>query len=241
MSALILITRPEDDASKLATLLEARGYATMSEPMLHLGPLEAGITALEGINYRAYQGIIATSRHAFPALEPLHKLHTLPAYVVGDATAREAARCGFPEIFSAPTAQSLLALITLYATPRERPLLYVRGQEVSHDFSVLLRPEGFSVESLPVYRMRQPASFSDTLRAALAERRITHATFLSARSAQAFVANAGGAALDGITAIAMSKAVADVLRSLRWQRIAVAAEPNLDAVIAEVDKLASGG
>jgi uroporphyrinogen-III synthase len=232
----ILVTRPEEDATTLAHMLEASGYATLSEPMLKLSPVEAGVIALREMSKHHYQGIIATSRHALPALEPFRRLQELPLFVVGEATARAGVKYGFTIIHTAPTVQALLPIITRHASPGTSPLIYVRGQHITQDLEVQL-PRQYALTQCIVYRMLARTQLSDALVDALQQGSIHAATFLSVRTAEAFAALCAPHAerLSSINAVAYSAQIATALSALPWKRIYTAAEPTLASLAAEVD------
>lgn len=233
---LVLITRPEEDASTLANMLESRGYATLSEPMLKLSPVESGAMALREMSKQNFQGIIATSRHALPVIEPFRRMQELPLFAAGDATAREGVKYGFTTIHTAPNIEALCAQILRHATPASYPLLYLRGQHVTKELERQL-PRTYTVTSCFVYRMLPYKQLSNTLIDALQQDSIHAATFLSVRTAEAFVALAAPFAerISSIKAVAFSAPIASALSALPWKQVFIASSPTLASLATEVD------
>jgi Uroporphyrinogen-III synthase HemD len=85
-----LVTRPREEAEKLATALAARGIETLIEPMLQVHFRSAASPDLTGV-----QAVLCTSANGVRALARASAERRLPLLAVGDATAERAHAEGF--------------------------------------------------------------------------------------------------------------------------------------------------
>ena len=83
----ILVTRAREDAAFTAARLQALGHEPVLAPVLEIMPLEF-------VWPQKPRALVATSAHAFIKPPPAD-WHDLPLYVVGETTARAAAKLGF--------------------------------------------------------------------------------------------------------------------------------------------------
>jgi len=88
-----------------------------------------------------------------------------------------------------------------------------------------------------LYEARPAKSFTPQLIEAWRARRIDIALFFSPRTAATFVRLARSAGLDGagVSAYALSPAVAGTLASLPWGAVRVAGQPTQEALLAAID------
>jgi uroporphyrinogen-III synthase len=232
----VLITRPHDDASQTAQLLEARGYAVEVEPMLAVLPVVAPVLETDGI-----QAVLFTSANGARAMSSASKARETPVFTVGDASAAEARRLGYTQVHSAKgDVASLAALVAEVCDPAAGPLLHVAANVVAGDLQDLLEKHGFAVRKACLYESRTAVALSPELTEALKTGRIDAALFFSPRTAETFVTLAKNAGVDGdlgrISAYALSPAVADKLRTVSWRALRVADRPDQEALLAILDR-----
>lgn len=232
----VLITRPHDDASQTAQLLEARGYAVEIEPMLAVLPVVAPVLDTEGI-----QAVLFTSANGVRAMASASKARETPVFTVGDASAAEATRLGYTQVHSAKgDVASLAALVAETCEPAAGPLLHVAANVVAGDLQGLLEKHGFAVRKACLYESRTAVALSPELIDALKSARIDAALFFSPRTAETFVTLAKNAGVDGdlgqVAAYALSPAVADKLRAVSWRALRVADRPDQEALLAILDE-----
>ena len=145
-SPLVLITRPEESARTLQQELEARGYATLIEPMLsieHLGPMAPLPDHV--------QAIVLTSAHAVPALSDAAK--SLPVFAVGRTTGEAARAAGCAQVISGDGDGAALArLIAGRCRPEDGAILHIAGETVRDDLHRILTDQGFDLRRDVVYR-----------------------------------------------------------------------------------------
>lgn len=232
----VLITRPHDDASQTAQLLEARGYAVEIEPMLAVLPVVAPKFDMQGV-----QGILFTSANGVRAMAAASNERDVPVFAVGEASAAEAKAHGYAHVHAAGGDVAALAeLVAETCAPESGPLLHVAANVVAGDLQGLLEKHGFAVRKACLYESRTAIALSPELIEALKTGRIAAALFFSPRTAETFVNLAKNAGVDGdlgvVSAYALSPAVADKLRMVSWRAIRVADRPDQEALLAILDR-----
>lgn len=232
----LLITRPRDDAEPFAAALAARGVETMIEPMLEIVPLPG-----PALTRRDHQAILFTSVNGVRALVRrnqggLGDFVDLPAYAVGDATARAARDAGFRQVESAAgDAIALAALVIARLGPDNGPLLHIAGSHVAGELGARLQAAGFIVRRQVLYEARKARALSSATIDALRQDIVTAVTFFSPRTAAAFVTlaqDAGVAScLSRLAALCLSRAVATAASGAAWRAVIVAPQPEQDALL----------
>jgi uroporphyrinogen-III synthase len=165
----------------------------------------------------------------------------VPLLAVGDQTALEAKRAGFPAARSAGGAlDDLVALASRDLRPADGPLLHAVGEEQAGDLSGRLQAEGFEVESVVLYRAEPRPRLANVAVDALKAKTVDGALFYSRRTAAAFalaLRSAGLAPLaGGVACFCMSAAVAEALAKVTEGRIIVAERPDQLALFAAIER-----
>ncbi|BAK85049.1 uroporphyrinogen-III synthase [Komagataeibacter medellinensis NBRC 3288] len=225
----VIVTRPPPGLAPTMAAVAGAGWRPIAAPMLHVSQRALSIGTVRP------DAIMMTSGQAIASLK-VSRLHDVPCYVVGSATARRARAAGFINVFAASgTADDLTALVRAVLPPPARLLLAV-GQGYGQEMAVALRGYGYRVWRRCVYGVRAaPVLPSDALAALLAGR-VAAAMFYSTRTASAFMAAMPPAVvplLAEVAAIAMSGGVADALGAGPcWRRIHIAARADQEAMLA---------
>lgn len=233
MSAeLILITRPAAEAVEYAAALKAEGFATLSEPMLSIRPLDFSIQDIQN-----YQGIVFTSRNAVRVFSDVISTRQVPVFTVGLQTESLARAAGFTDVRSAEgNAKNLAVLIRSFVAPGGKPLLHPRGVDAAHDLSDILRGDGIQIENFLMYKADKVENFSHSATEALRENRIAAVTFFSRRTAENFMdlarRNALENALKHIKALCLSGEVLECVRPAAWASAHVTETPDRDGMTA---------
>lgn len=230
-----LVTRPRDDAVALAAELERRGLSVVVEPLLDIVALDDVAIDCVGV-----QGILATSANGVRALAARLPDRFLPVWAVGDASARVARELGYVRVESAGgDVDDLAALVAGACRPADGAFLHAAGTVTAGDLAGRLEQAGFQVRRVVLYQARPAKRLSDALCRSLASGGIDLALFFSPRTAATFatlVADAGGGNdLAGVTAYALSPAVARELAALPWSAVRVAQAPTQAALLAALD------
>jgi len=223
----ILLTRPRAESRTLATSLRAEGWRPLIWPALTIAPT-GDMPDLAGA-----QAVLFSSARAARAAPPA----AIPAFCVGDATARAARKAGFGDVRSASgDAAALAALVGEALSPAGGPLAFVRGAQVAADLAGMLRARGFDVRETIAYAATPAGPPPVGIAAAVAEGRVAAAAFYSPRTAGSFAAMARywGDGLRATTAVAISAATAASLAELCFARIAIAGEPSGAAMRAAI-------
>lgn len=235
MKKTILMTRPRAASLRWASSLAARDYECLIDPLLRV---EAIPGARPG---GAFQAVIFTSTNAPEALleqgETLSDLLALPCFCVGPSTGAAARAFGFTDIRCGESDSGALAeLIIEQITAKDRPLLHVCGETADKKAYDALAKAGIAVAAWPIYRAVAADDLAAETLARFRADGIDIVPVFSPRSARILVSLIEKNRLlphcHRIVAIGLSPAVADVLRTLPWRRLRVAAAPREDEVLA---------
>ena len=240
----VLITRPEREATTLATALSQRGHVPVIAPLFHLEILHP--PADFAASLAACQGVLLTSANGARALAEASEQRGRPILAVGDTTAATAEGLGFSAVTSAAgDAAALAGLVRQRLDPKAGPLLHVSGVDQALDLAEALSRHGFEVRRFALYDARAEATLPDSARAALQARALDAATFFSPRAASQFAKLVGEAgladSLRSVTAIGISPAALAPLGKLPFKATVSAARPTRQAVLDEIDRLAEAG
>lgn len=231
---VLLVTRPEPDASETARQIEALGIETRLAPLLEMKVLETALPPASGLG-----AVALTSANAVNALtirDALAPYLDLPAFAVGDRTARVAQDAGFSDVRSAAgTVEDLAGLLAA-----EKPagaVFYPAAHHLSADLAGLLAPSGIEVMTTRVYDMQPVNDLPADIAAALESGSIDGALFYSRRTAETFTRlvrnlGLGDQVRAHVTALCLSENVAEPLVEARLPRIALADYSSAEAMLA---------
>jgi len=222
------VTRPEPGASETAGRLAALGYAAVLAPVLHIvsRPLH---------RIASPQAVLVTSGNALPALPAA--LCGTRLLAVGDATAARARAAGFVDVLSAgQDAAALADLVGRVCTPAAGPLLLASGEGQGLALAADLRARGFTVLRRVAYAAQPVACLPALARTALDAGTLRAALFFSPETARVFMTilqrDMQPTAVQGVEALALSRATEVALRPLPWRAIRVASHPTQDEMLA---------
>ena len=221
MAKTILITRPREDAERLAADFESQGFDAMIEPMLTIDFVEDSTFSTEGA-----QAILLTSANGARSLGHTGAPRDTLILAVGEKTAKAAREQGFTHVeVAGGNVEKLADLAAEVLDPAKGPVIHVSGRDVAGDLAGALSARGFTYRRHVLYKARAAEAFSEALCDALAAGDIAAVVFYSARTAATFVMLAKRAGVSGsaasMTAFCISEAVADAARELDWARIEV--------------------
>ena len=163
--------------------------------------------------------------------------HDLPAFAVGDATAKCAADAGFTRIKIADgDAVALAALVARTLNPQAGSLFLPAGRGQGGELAMSLRQSGFRVFRRTVYEALPVSVLPVAAEKHLRQGEVRAAMFFSAETARHFVRLVHAAKLDetvsDVEAVSISDRSTVALKQLPWRRISVAVEPNQNAMLA---------
>lgn len=234
----LLVTRPEPDAMRTAARLGLDGHEALVMPLItiefmpHPGDLDPA-------------ALILTSRNGVRALQRWPQAvdwRHLPTFAVGDATGAAAAEAGFADIRSASgTAEALAALVMEDIEPGIGTIFYPAGRDRTGKVETILAAHGYDLAVVDAYAAHAVERIDPAVGKRLREGSIDGILFYSARTAAIFarlVEEEGLApALSNVIFFALSKEAGAPLEALPG-RLAAAAAPNEDAMIALVEAAA---
>lgn len=232
----ILITRPAEDAERLAQTVTERGFTPIIEPLLNIIAQDHTLPETDQIS-----SLIFTSKNAVRSLQQsdIRKLKQIPVFTVGDKTATCAREAGFEDITSASGTVDDLKQILQNAGSfdADKFILYISGQDITDDLSDL----SLNIKRVVTYKAETPSSFSPALVSHIKERNLQAISFFSERTASHFVAlitkeNLDGE-LDNIAALCISEKVRKAVDKLPWKAILTAESPEQNSLLARLDDI----
>ena len=230
----LLVTRPEPDGIRTAAALRARGHDVVAAALLRVeafGDAELGGGPWSALVLTSANALLAVDAHA-----RRDELLGLPVLAVGRRTAAAARAAGFADVTAAGgNVGELVAHIRASFAGRGAPLLYLAGQDRSHDLAAELKPDSIAVRTVVVYRAVQAMTLAPAIAALLAAGRLDGVLHFSRRSAEAYVQCARTAGLLApalrLSHYCLSGAIAEPLVAAGASRIQVAARPEEAALI----------
>ena len=227
----VLITRPQEDAVRIAEILKERGHDPVIAPLLKTHFHDGPEVSLDGV-----QAILATSANGVRALVRRTSRRDVPLFAVGPQTEEDACNHGFTSVRNANGDSKALAAVTReWASPEKGALLHVKGAEADGTLAALLKAQGFDVRTLVLYDVAE-VGLSESARAQLANREIDAALFFSSRSARIFSEKVQGLDLGNVVAVCISEVTATALSPLVFREIRIATKPNQNALLACLDQ-----
>ena len=228
--SVVPITRPEPGATQTASRVTALGFAALIAPLLTIHRTGRMLQLPTGIG-----ATLLTSQNAVAGCPP--SCHDLPAFAVGDATAKCAADAGFTRVEIADgDAVALAALVSRTLTPQAGSLFLPSGRGQGHELATSLRQSGFRVYRRAVYQALPVPALPVAAEKHLRQGEVRAAMFFSAETARHFVRLVRAAKLNesvnDVEAVSISDRSTVALRELPWRRISVAVKPNQNAMLA---------
>ncbi|MCB1407868.1 MAG: uroporphyrinogen-III synthase [Rhodobacteraceae bacterium] len=221
MRPLLLLTRPEPQARRFAERIGG-DIDLLIAPLSEVAPV-----AFDPAVFTDAAGLILTSVNAVPPLTGL-PLRGLPAWCVGPATAKAAARAGYVVHEGGGDAETLIARL-VRAKP-EGPLVHAHGVHLARDLVAALAPHGIAVRGTVVYEARPlawPPEVLDRMKTAPC----VVAPLFSPRAADRFAQHLGATRPQGLRLVAISdNCAARLPEDLRHGTI-IALTPDSDGMV----------
>ena len=234
---MILITRPEPDASYFEQMLQHQNCRSIKHPLTEIIFAPAMLSEVKknlNKNLNHVQMVLATSANALRASLP-PEIFSLPIFVVGEATARQARRVGFAQIMVAQDDMASLARgVSKARAPSSGALLYLTGHHRRGDLAERLTQTGFEVRICELYEARAVDDLAPELVKAFRASEIDVVSFFSLRAAEIFSDLAARhhltEHLSRISAVCLASAAARHLAGLGFGEIRIAAASSTEAM-----------
>jgi uroporphyrinogen-III synthase len=237
----VLVTRPIEEAGKLAKTLGTRGFRPLIEPLLTVTPLPENTPALEAAMALRPQLILVTSGRAIGLFAEMTNVRDIPLLAVGSASADHAAALGFPVAGWQETAEALIASVAQDYAPANGRLLYIRGEDITVDIAGGLEAKGFGVDSVILYRATPAQSLSGHCTAEMTKGNVAGALFFSQRTAETYANLVHKHGLKdahrSMRGLCISEAVAGKLRLLPWHSLHSADKPDMEHMLAAAERI----
>ena len=224
--------RPLAQSEELGSALGTHGIEWLGEPLLRIVPVPWDPAVLAG-----RPALLLTSANASRQLIQVPGVRwDTTIFAVGPDTAAPLQAAGFSDVHAAGgTAVNLIAYLRRHADPRAGRFLHLSGFDISLDLGTGLAPAGFAVDRVVVYRAVAVERMGAGVMCEIAQDGFDAAVFLSVRTAAVFCSLVIAAGLveacTRMTAVAISRKVAEVLRPAGFRRVVLAGSPNRGAAI----------
>ena len=251
----VLVTRARASGEAIAARLRERGHEPVLLPLLEYSDCDAPLPQTR-FDALAFTSAAAISILAARQPDEWSRLLALPAFCVGEATARAARQAGFRETVAGPgTAAALAELIAAELIPDEARantgtratprLLYLAPKERAFDLAAALAAHGIEVDETVLYRARLGDPGKAALESALDACAGGAALLYSPRSAENLIGLASKYAiadrLAGLTLMAISENVARAIAGRGFPDILVSEKPHEDGLLELLDRLGRNG
>jgi uroporphyrinogen-III synthase len=235
----ILISRPQEDAARLAELLRARGHEPLCASLLAVRFFDGPEPQFEGVS-----AIIATSANGVRAFAARTERRNLRLFAVGPQTADAARHAGFENVECADGDAATLAEKVLdWVKPEAGILIHAASADNEGQLKALLAEEGYTVDVMVLYEVVASHKLPEIAREALVHHALDAMVVFSPRSAMALrdgIVQAGLAeACKAVHAICISAATAAALSPLTFRQVLVADRPNQAAMLDAVERAAA--
>jgi len=232
----VLVTRPKDDAAGTAATLKARGHDVLIAPLLEIQFRAGAELSLDGI-----QAVLITSANGIRALARRTNRRDVEILAVGDRSAQTARQMGFANVRHADGDAQALADLAIAALKTEGgALFHAAGAETRGNLSDTLSARGFTVRSEMLYDAVPARVFPPTVQAALSQGALDAVLLFSPRTARIFaeiVAREGlSETCRTLSALCISQAAADELKSLNFREMRAAPHPDQSALLSLLEK-----
>lgn len=230
----VLVAREEGSAQDSAHALRAKGFSAWPAPVsrVHFLP--------RALNRRGVQALAFTSRHGVRAFVAANPWRDVPAFAVGQVTAKALADAGFTEIITAAgEGVSLLAMLRAQLSPAGGEVVHVGGHSLAVDIAAQMRQSGFAASHVPMYRTRALSGLPAESQIELRAGRIGTILLYSAEGARVLgviVDAAGcGAQARAAKALCLSPSVEKSASIWGWACTASPGEPSEPSLFALLD------
>ena len=226
----VLITQSAEDTAASVAALESRGHEVVAVPLV-----TAERAPPPKINLAGAQGFLVTSTEGARALADHVGVRTFPAFADSEVTAAALRRLGFKHVETAKDDSADLArLVERSLKPANGALIYACSTAAPVNLSAMLSNMGFAVRPLPLYTIKRIEPSPAAFRAALQNKSVDTALFLTPDEARAFVALVQREEMEplvrDLTAVAATPVVAAPLRALKLGGVIVPPAPDLNAL-----------
>lgn len=218
----LLLTRPHEAARRFVALLPTAltaGLQVIYAPLISVQPLGDDISLHSG------ESVIFTSSNAVSAADGIADCSARTAYCLGQRTCQQAAEAGWRARMCGKTADALVA--DLLQRRLCEPLMHLRGRHARGCIAERLTAAGLTCREQIIYHQPLLALTGEAKSALSASQDIIVPLF-SPRTARQFADQCPAGARNHL--IAMSEAVADPLKSLKYKDLRICSEPEAQSM-----------
>ncbi len=235
----IVITRPRDQATALATMLEARGAQPVLAPAVEIAAVRTRAVrrAMEELEANEFEWVTLTSRATVEMLAAYLRPRAVRAKVavVGEGTAAAFRRWARrpPDLVPAEFTTAALARAMPKGTGR---VLCPRADIAPDGLELALARKGWTPTRIDAYRTRAPRGLPAEARRALSRSGVDAVTFTSASTVAGF-ARLVGAMQGSPKVVCIGPVTARAARAHGFRVDAVASPHTIEGVVAALERV----
>lgn len=241
--ARIWVTRPREQASQTATLLQVHAVEAVIYPLLRYSLLPASAIDFDAGTFDTGDVLAFTSSYAVSAFVGYYDVAQVSnnaVFCVGDSTRACACQSGFRHVYSADGDVEALSHMIAKTCTRGRRVLHFAACHTIGDLQTSLQKQGFIAKKIALYDTIACEELSDEIRQALSQGKIDGVLFYSPKTARVFQRLVYQSNLqDGLknsTAFCLSRNIENELQVLDWQAINTAEQPNEASLMRRIAK-----
>ena len=231
----ILLTRPREDAARVAEKLKLQHHIIDIEPLLTIHYLDTPP------NLDHIQALLFTSANGVRAFARLEETRVWPVFAVGQQTSQQAEDMGFRHISSANgDSRDLARLVRAQLKPEKGPLFHGTSKTSPGALRKELEEHGFVVHREFLYEAIAAKEFSVAASSALKKGLYDIVLFFSPRTARIFkelCIKESMPRFPSSTALCLSKAIGVELGELGFKSIEIAQNPDLPSLMGLMDSI----
>lgn len=225
----LLMTRPRAAAERFLRQLPADILHQVTPVFAPLLRIE---TSREAVDLTDVAGVIFTSTNGVRAASAVNQSRAIPAYCVGEVTARIAGDLGWSVAAIGENADELVA--TLIQSRTCGPLLHLCGKHTRGKVAERLSTAGCQTRRRVMYE-QELLPIADKVLTILRDSTPVIAPIFSPRTARQFVSQCPE--IMHLHLVAMSEAVAEPLSGMTHSTLSVAEQPNVASMVSAIEML----
>lgn len=142
--ALVWLNRPEEDSSYTAHKLQHLGVSSIISPVMDVSALPHTPLLADKVD-----AVIITSKYALLALDEIARI--TPVFAVGKSLCERLKTLGFLHVHDYATASALVRDVPRYVPLKSR-IAYVRGEVIRLDIASILQSLRYNVQEITCYK-----------------------------------------------------------------------------------------
>lgn len=233
---LIVVTRPQPEASSMARLIETCHGIPLLAPAMEILPPRKPEPFLQAMaQIHEYDGVIITSVNGARAFNRALTQPPPLLFAVGKKTTAELSKSGHAVLLPEESADGIaLAQTILQRSHQGQRFLFPRAEKGRNEIIEMLRNAGREVTVVDAYRAEPTAHLPEEAVEALVHGKVDALPLFSGRSAAAFLQALPVGGVDGLkntVLVAMSPVTAQAMVQLGLRVDLISPEPSTESIL----------